>query len=144
MSTNPEILKRIPQKDPFLFISDIIEQGEDKIITNYQISGNEDFFKGHFPHMPIMPGVLLCEAAFQTGALLMSYKFETGLDGKTAVVSRVNNAKFKNLVRPGDNLIIEVELTEQIENAAFMKGKITVDKKKALLIDFAVTLVENP
>ena len=144
MSTNPEILKRIPQKDPFLFISDIIEQGEDKIITNYQISGNEDFFKGHFPHMPIMPGVLLCEAAFQTGALLMSYKFEAGLDGKTAVVSRVNNAKFKNLVRPGDNLIIEVELTEQIENAAFMKGKITVDKKKALLIDFAVTLVENP
>ena len=126
MSTNPEILKRIPQKDPFLFISDIIEQGEDKIITNYQISGNEDFFKGHFPHMPIMPGVLLCEAAFQTGALLMSYKFETGLDGKTAVVSRVNNAKFKNLVRPGDNLIIEVVQKGYLLNERVIKAALVI------------------
>ena len=143
MKVNPEILERIPQKEPFLFISDIIDRTEDKLITSYEITGEEDFFKGHFPGQPIMPGVLLCEASFQTGALLMSYKFENGLSDKTAVVSRINNAKFKNLVKPGDKLEIEVSLTEQINNAAFMKGKISVAGKKALLIDFAVTLVEN-
>jgi len=142
MQTNPEILNRIPQKDPFLFINDIKDQTEDSIITTLTLTGEEDFFKGHFPGNPIMPGVLMCEACFQTGALLMSYKFDNGLKGKTAVVSRINNTKFKAMVKPGDTLEIKVDLTEQIENAAFMKGIIKVDGKKVLLIDFAVTLVE--
>lgn len=143
MNAQAEILERIPQKEPFLFIEEIIDRTEDKIITSLQLTGEEDFFKGHFPGQPIMPGVLLCEACFQTGALLMSYKFEEGLNGKTAVVSRVGSAKFKQMVKPGDKINMEVNLDEQIENAAFMKGKVTVEGKKALLIDFAVTLVQN-
>lgn len=143
MKITPEILKRIPQKQPFLFINDIQDRTEDSIITTLDISGDEDFFKGHFPRNPIMPGVLLCEACFQTGALLMSYKFEDGLENKTAVVSRINNTKFKSMVRPGDKLEIKVDLTEQIGNAAFMKGIIKVGNEKALIIDFAVTLVDN-
>lgn len=143
MNVQNEILERIPQKEPFLFIERIIDQSENSIITELTLTGEEDFFKGHFPGQPIMPGVLLCEACFQTGALLMSYKFENGLANKTAVVSRVGSAKFKQMVKPGDTITIEVKLDEQIENAAFMKGKISVAAKKALLIDFAVTLVEN-
>lgn len=143
MNVQNEILERIPQKEPFLFIERIIDQSENSIITELTLTGEEDFFKGHFPGQPIMPGVLLCEACFQTGALLMSYKFENGLANKTAVVSRVGSAKFKQMVKPGDTITIEVKLDEQIENAAFMKGKISVAAKKALLVDFAVTLVEN-
>lgn len=138
---HPDIIKNIPQKDPFLFIDDIIERSEKMIMTSKTLSGDEDFFKGHFPDNPIMPGVLLCEACFQSGALLMSYIIKDGLNNKTAVVSRIGSTKFKSLVKPKDKLIIKVELKEQIDNAAFMKGLITVDNKKALIIDFAVTLV---
>lgn len=138
---NPEILTRIPQRDPFLYIEDILEKTENSITTSKKITGEEDFFKGHFPGNPIMPGVLLCEATFQTGALLMSYLMEGGLGKKTAVVSRIQSAKFKNMVRPKDELQIHVTLTEQIANAAYMKGKVLANNKVALQIEFACTLV---
>ena len=138
---NEEILKRIPQRAPFLYIEDIVSKEEKKVTTSQKITGEEDFFKGHFPGNPIMPGVLICEAAFQTGALLMSYIMQGGIENKTAVVSRIQSAKFKNMVKPGDELIICVELKEQIENAAYLKGKVTANSKTVLQIDFACTLV---
>lgn len=138
---NNEILNRIPQRHPFLYIEEIVDRTENTITTSLKITGEEDFFKGHFPGNPIMPGVLLCEAAFQTGALLMSYIMEGGLENKTAVVSRIQNAKFKNMVKPGDLLEIKVELVENLGSAAYMKGKVLTNNKTALTIDFACTLV---
>ena len=138
---NQEILNRIPQREPFLYIEDIIDRTDNTITTTQMISGKEDFFRGHFPGDPIMPGVLLCEATFQTGALLMSYIMDGGLEGKTAVVSRIQSAKFKAMVRPGDKLEIKVELKELISNAAYMKGKLLTNGKTALQIEFACTLV---
>jgi len=137
------ILERIPQRAPFLYIEEMIDQTENSVTTKKFISPDEDFFRGHFPGNPVMPGVLLCEAAFQSGALLMSFVIDGGLDGKTAVVSRIQNAKFKNLVRPGDTIEINCSLVEQISNAAYMKAKITVAGKTALTIDFACTLVDK-
>jgi len=138
---NQEILKRIPQRDPFLYIEQIVDKTENSIITTKKITGEEDFFKGHFPGNPIMPGVLLCEACFQSGALLMSYIMEGGLEGKTAVVSRIQSAKFKTMVKPGDLLEIKTELIDQLENAAYLKAKLTTNGKLALSIEFACTLV---
>lgn len=140
---NQEILERIPQRDPFLYIENILDRTEKTITTSKKVTGEEDFFKGHFPGNPIMPGVLLCEATFQTGALLMSYIMEGGLGNSTAVVSRIQSAKFKNMVKPGDQLEIKVELTEHISNAAYMKGKLYTNGKIALQIDFACTLVSE-
>jgi 3-hydroxyacyl-[acyl-carrier-protein] dehydratase len=142
---NQEILERIPQRDPFLYLEEIVSKqinDETKTITaSKKITGQEDFFKGHFPGDPIMPGVLICEAAFQTGALLMSYVMEGGITDKTAVVSRIQSAKFKNMVRPGDEIQMTVSLVDQLENAAYMKGKVTANGKTALQIEFACTLV---
>ncbi|MCO4753041.1 MAG: beta-hydroxyacyl-ACP dehydratase [Bacteriovoracaceae bacterium] len=135
-------IERIPQKDPFLFIDELVERSEDSIHTRKLVKESEDYFKGHFPGNPIMPGVLICEACFQSGALLMSYK-DDGISGKTAVVSRIQSAKFKQMVKPGDMLDIKVELKELISPAAYMKAVASVDGKKALIIEFAVTLVEN-
>ena len=143
MNVDKEILNRIPQKEPFLFIEKILDRTDNSILANLELTGEEDFFKGHFPGNPIMPGVLMCEACFQTGALLMSYQFDEGLSNKTAVVSRINNTKFRSMVKPGDTLEISVNLTERLDNAAYMKGQIKSNGKKVLNIDFAVTLVEG-
>ncbi len=132
-----EIKKLIPQREPFLFVDKIIERGERKIITSLKLTGEEDFFKGHFPGNPIMPGVLLQEAIFQTGALLMASGSNPGL----GVVTRVQNAKFKNMVKPLDELIMEVELIETISNASYMKGKTSVNGKVVLSIEFAVAAI---
>lgn len=134
----PDILELIPQRPPFLFVDKIIERAENKIVTSLKLTGEEDFFKGHFPGNPIMPGVLLQEALFQTGAALMALRSDAGGLG---VVTRVQNAKFKNMVRPGDELMMEVELTESISNAHYMKGTTKVAGKTVLVIEFAVASV---
>ena len=132
-----EIKKLIPQREPFLFVDKIVEQSNGKITTSLKLTGEEDFFKGHFPGNPIMPGVLLQEAIFQTGALLMASGSNPGL----GVVTRVQNAKFKNMVKPLDELIMEVELVETISNASYMKGKTSVNGKVVLSIEFAVASI---
>lgn len=133
----PAIHELIPQRPPFLFVDKIIDRSDNKITTTLKLTGEEDFFKGHFPGNPIMPGVLLQEALFQSGAALMAGKEGGGL----GVVTRVQNAKFKNMVRPGDELVMEVELTESISNAHYMKGTTKVAGKTVLVIEFAVASI---
>ena len=136
------ILDHIPQRDPFLFIEEIVEHTSERIVTSKKLTGEEDFFKGHFPGRPVFPGVLMCEAVFQTGALLMSLRGSSAGDDKTALVTRIQGAKFKNMVKPGDELHIQVDFVEMLANAAFMKGKITSGGKTVMTIEFAATLVD--
>lgn len=137
------ILKNIPQRDPFLFIENIIDQSENSITTSKKLTGEEDFFRGHFPGRPVFPGVLMCEAVFQTGALLMALKGESASHSKTALVTRIQGCKFKNMAKPGDLLLITVDFVEMLANASFMKGKITAEGKTIMTIEFAATIVEN-
>ena len=135
----PEILDRIPQRPPFLFLDRIIELGEDTIWAQKEVTGEEDFFKGHFPDNPIMPGVLLQEAAFQAGAFLMGGQSNE----QVGVVTRVDKVKFRGLVRPGETLDIKVEKTDALSNAVFFKGKLFVKEKCVLSLEFSCALV-NP
>jgi 3-hydroxyacyl-[acyl-carrier-protein] dehydratase len=137
------ILANIPQREPFLFIEKIVDRTENSITTSKLLTGNEDFFRGHFPGSPVFPGVLMCEAVFQTGALLMALKGESANESKKALVTRIQGAKFKNMAKPGDELMITVEFVEMLANAAFMKGKITANNKTIMSIEFAATIVEN-
>lgn len=137
-----QLLQHIPQRPPFLFLDGIVDETPERVTTYKQLTGEEDFFKGHFPGNPVMPGVLMCEAAFQTGAYLMARRGEQSGPGKTAVVTRVQGVKFKNIARPGDKLIITVDFIEMLANAAFMKGKVTVGEKTVMTIEFAAALVE--
>lgn len=137
------ILDNIPQRDPFLFIEKIVDRTENSITVSKKLTGEEDFFRGHFPGRPVFPGVLMCEAVFQTGALLMALKGEAAGNSKTALVTRIQSTKFKNLAKPGDLLNITVDFVEMLSNAAFMKGKITCEGKTVMTIEFAATLVEN-
>ena len=89
-----------------------------------------------------MPGVLLCEAIYQTGALLMS-KMNFNDSSGFPVVTRTNNLKYKSVVKPLDELIIEVEFLEKFSSAYSFKGKIKVNEKTAVSCDFMCTLLKE-
>ena len=136
-----EVLKAIPHRPPFLFVDKIVELTETKIKTTKEISPEEPFFKGHYPGNPIMPGVLICESIFQTGAILLSSIISDVGDG-TPVLTRISNAKFKNMVMPGSLLEMEAELVEKVSNAFFLKGSASSAGKTVVTVEFAVSLVK--
>jgi 3-hydroxyacyl-[acyl-carrier-protein] dehydratase len=144
-ASKEEIYRAIPHRPPFLWVDRIIAQTEDTIETEKHIPENLDIFAGHYPDRPLMPGVLLCEAIFQSGALLISslQDRDKGPDNLIPVLTRIINARFKREVKPGDTLQIEVKIKEQVGPAWFMKGSLKVAGKTAVKVDFACALVEN-
>lgn len=114
----------IPQRAPFLFLDRILEMTDKTVRTEKRLSGEEDFFKGHFPDFPIMPGVLLCEMVFQTGAILAGRLGAASMANGLGVVTKIENTRFKSFARPGHHLVVEVELVERLGNAFYMKGKV--------------------
>lgn len=139
MNNFPQIEELIPQRKPFLFVDKVLSFDGTTIQTEFVMHENLDFFKGHFPGNPIVPGVILQEALFQTGAAFMSLQNKEG--GGLGVVTRVQNAKFKNMVRPNEKIEMQVELLEALGNASFMKGVTKVAGKTVLVIEFAVASI---
>jgi 3-hydroxyacyl-[acyl-carrier-protein] dehydratase len=137
-----EILNAIPHRPPFLFVDRIVELTDTKIRTIKEIRSDEPVFAGHYPGQPIMPGALICESIFQTGAILLS-KMMGGMGEGIPVLTRINNAKFKSIVKPGNTLDIEAELVERVSNAYFMKGKASVAGKTSVTVEFTVTLTKE-
>lgn len=142
MEPTEEITSLIPHRPPFLWVDRIICFSGDTIETETTIRKNLDLFEGHYPANPIMPGVLLCEAIFQSGALLMAKQIsgESSLDGSLPVLTRINGAKFKRSVTPGDICHIRVTVTEKLSSAVFFKGTLKVGGKTAVQVDFACTM----
>lgn len=147
-SSKQDIYKAIPHRPPFLWVDSIISFDSEIIVTEKFISPDLDFFKGHYPGYPIMPGVLLCEAVFQTGALFIARILQdsdqaTAASMKTPVLTRIRGAKFKREVRPGDTIRMHVVLDENIGNAWFFKGKVLVNNKTAVKVDFGCTITDT-
>lgn len=137
-----QVLQAIPHRPPFLFVDKILDITNTRIKAIKTISPNEDFFKGHYPGNPIMPGVLICESIFQAGAILLSKN--TGYaSGGTPVLTRISGAKFKNMVKPGSVLELEAEIIEKVSNAFFMKGIARSEGKTAVTVEFAVSLIQE-
>ena len=139
-----EILALIPHRPPFLWVDRIVSREPDRIETEKLIPADLEVFKGHYPAHPLMPGVLLCEAIFQSGALLIAAA-QAGGEGRAGVpvLTRINNAKFKREVHPGDKVAITVTVQERVGPAWFMSGKLAVGGKTAVTVDFACALVEK-
>jgi 3-hydroxyacyl-[acyl-carrier-protein] dehydratase len=142
---DPRITALIPHREPFLWVDRIIAVSKDAILTEKDIPEDLDIFRGHYPDHPILPGVLLCEAVFQTSALLIA-EIESGKPeskpNRLPVITKISGARFKRTVIPGDTVRIEVELKETFSSANFFKGTVRVNGKTALRIDFAATFVE--
>ncbi len=137
-----EIFKAIPHREPFLFVDQVLERTDTLIRTRKKVDPEAGFFKGHFPDYPIMPGVLICEAVFQSGAILMSAKADNA-ERRVPVITRINKVKFKHGVFPGDVMEIVVEHKETVGPAHYMKGKVMVEDKIVSVLEFAVMLVEE-
>lgn len=102
-----EIRKRLPHRFPMLLIDKIIEVGEDYVVGLKNVTGNEDFFNGHFPEEPVMPGVLIVEALGQTGGMLVLKDAKPGEKYNTYFM-KFEEVKFRNKVVPGDTLILKL------------------------------------
>lgn len=137
----------IPHRPPFLFVDEIISESDNTLTTRRRVRPDEDFFRGHYPGNPIMPGVLICESVFQSGCIFLSKQLAKkgqDLSGYTPVLTRITEVKFKNSVKPGDELIIEVRLKDRLGRFMFLAGSVrTADNRKVLTVDFGVALVEN-
>lgn len=135
---SPEILNAIPHRPPMLLVDEIMSRGENTISCRKTFRADEYFFQGHYPGLPIVPGVILCEAGMQAGAILLASHVA---DRKgVPVAARLNDVKFKKMVRPGDTIDIDVELRERIADAFFLVVRIAVAGKVAVRFECSVTL----
>jgi 3-hydroxyacyl-[acyl-carrier-protein] dehydratase len=135
-----EVIKSaIPHREPFLLIDEIVEQSDNHIICRKRFTGDEFWYAGHYPTFPLTPGVLLLESAMQAGAVLLA-RFAEEKSDSVPVVTRINNVKFKVMVRPGDTITLDVKLREQLSGAYYIDAMVLVDGKTSVTFDFACKL----
>ncbi len=141
-----EIYRTIPHRPPFLFLDEIVETGPDHLIARRTFRAEEFYYEGHYPGNPITPGVILCESVFQAAAVYLVKRMEA--EGKSAadltpVLARIQDAKFKQMVKPGDTVQIEVKMGETHGGFHFLRGTVRREGKVALALEFALALVDE-
>ncbi len=138
------ILKLLPHRYPLLLIDRVIEIVRAKrIVAIKNVTINEQFFVGHFPGYPIMPGVLIVEAMAQAGAALL-FTEVTDRDDKLLVFTGIERARFRRPVTPGDQLRIEVDVLAFRGTAGRLQGKAYVDGKLACEAVVTCRLLQRP
>lgn len=121
-----DILKILPHRYPFLLVDRILEcDNEKRIVGVKNVTVNEPFFQGHFPGQPVMPGVLQLEAMAQTAGVLLNQV--GGVPGGVPYFMSIDKAKFRKVVRPGDQLRIEVEVLNLRSKSARFRALTFVD-----------------
>ena len=132
----------IPHRPPFLWVDRMLDHDGSSLLTEKYIPEDLEVFQGHYPDHPILPGVLLCEAVFQTGALLIALLLKESDDPGVGVpvLTRIEGVRFKRPVGPGDTIRMKVTLKERLSGVWFLKGTLRVNEKVAVQVDFACTL----
>jgi beta-hydroxyacyl-ACP dehydratase FabZ len=137
-----EILKLLPHRYPFLLVDRIIECDDQKRIVGLKnVTINEPFFQGHFPGTPVMPGVLQLEAMAQTGGILMNRL--AGGGERVPYFMAIDKARFRRVVKPGDQMRIEIEVTQLRGKVAKFKGRVLVDGEVASEADMMCMITDQ-
>jgi 3-hydroxyacyl-[acyl-carrier-protein] dehydratase len=136
-----EIHAAIPHREPFLFVDRIVERAPDRLVTEWHVPAQAPFFRGHYPGHPLVPGVLICESAFQAGAILCAGDERDAVgQGTVPVLTKIGDARFKRTVGPGETLRCELELVERVGTARYMTARISCEGEAVLRIEFVVAL----
>ena len=140
------ILKKLPHRYPILLVDRVLEIEKGKRIKALKnVTINEPYFVGHFPHRPVMPGVLMLEALAQTAAILSFDAIDTESDEKTVYYfAGIDGARFKRPVEPGDQLILEVALERSKSGIYKFNARATVDGELAVSADLMCTMRKVP
>jgi 3-hydroxyacyl-[acyl-carrier-protein] dehydratase len=131
----------IPHREPFLWLDEVVELSETLVRARKRVTEDLEIFRGHYPDFPVLPGVLLCEAVFQAGAVLIASAGDIP-EGHVPVVTRQHETRFRRMVRPGEVLDIEARLDETLGGAWFLSGTVRVDGQVAVRLQFACTAAE--
>jgi beta-hydroxyacyl-ACP dehydratase FabZ len=138
-----EIMKLLPHRYPMLLVDRILEIEEKKITGIKNVSANEQFFQGHFPGAPVMPGVLIVEAMAQCAAVLFLRDIEDR-DKKLFLFGGVDKARFRKPVIPGDQLILECEVLQRRANTVKVKGVARVGDTIVAEAELLSVMVDRP
>jgi len=121
-----EAIKEIvPHRPPFLFVDEVSEISDQRIVARRRIRPDEYFFAGHFPGDPIMPGVLIIEAMAQTGAVMIMKRFKDTIP----LFMTIDGVKFRRIVKPGDILTMEVKMLNDRGKIVKMSGTVKVGEE---------------
>jgi UDP-3-O-[3-hydroxymyristoyl] N-acetylglucosamine deacetylase/3-hydroxyacyl-[acyl-carrier-protein] dehydratase len=138
-----EIGRIMPHKFPFLLVDKIVELTDKKVVAVKNITGDQYFFQGHFPNEPLMPGVLQLECMAQAGGVLVLHDKEEPEKWSTYFV-KIENAKFKDKVVPGDTLVIKMELTAPVRRGlCLMHGEAYVGDRMVCEADMMAQVIMN-
>lgn len=138
MMNQEEIKKIIPHRDHMLLVQEAEKVDDTTSHGKYTVSGEEFFLKGHFPGNPVVPGVILCEMMAQSSCVMLADKCV----GKTPYFTKMDNVKFKGMVKPGDTLETTCTLTRSRGNFYFISAKGYVDGKLCVSADFSFALID--
>lgn len=138
-----EIKEIIPHREPFLLIDEIValDPGK-KCVAVKHIKEDDFWFAGHFPGMPVTPGVLMIEMLAQTGGVCVGVMPEN--KGRIGLFAKIDNAKFRRQVVPGDDLMLEVEITKIKSSVGVCKAVATVNGERAVTADLTFAFSNKP
>lgn len=140
-----EITKVLPHRYPFLLVDRVVAVEPGKRVRAYKnVSANEPFFTGHFPGLPVMPGVLQIEALAQASAMLVTDLEGFDLEKQVAYLMSVDNVKFRRLVVPGDRLDLEVTMETFRRGIMKVNGRATVDGERACEAVITAAIRDRP
>jgi 3-hydroxyacyl-[acyl-carrier-protein] dehydratase len=134
-----EIEALIPHRDPFLFVDRIVERGADRLVAEWDVRADLAAFRGHYPGFPVLPGVLISEFAFQCAACLFASGAEPTVGaGAVPVLTKIEDARFRRVVRPGETLRAEVLVVERLGPARYCKAVVICGAETVARLRFTV------
>jgi 3-hydroxyacyl-[acyl-carrier-protein] dehydratase len=139
-----QIMDMLPHRYPFLLVDRVLEfTASERILAYKNVTMNEPFFQGHFPNLPIMPGVLILEALAQTGGIFVVKSLDIPAGEKVFLFTGIDGVKFRRPVVPGDKLMLEVSEPRRKMHIWKIRGKATVDGELVCEGIFSAAVVDK-